>query len=451
MPMKNTRSRLTLAQRELIKQQQASFIEKINTTFPNEHQSAIFKAAKSQQGRYVVLAGPGSGKTFTAIKASTTFTGSAIYFSYNKKIQLDTNFKLVAIDSNMTAVTAHSFGLSCLMTFNHGQCRVDDKETKYPTLIKQYLADYWDSFIVSISEEIEAEEADVNVMRLDAYSWSKTLIHYAQVSLSPLTYTALSSLVDEFDLTDIKPNSLVWPFITQAVIYAIEEGKNQFLGPEHLLNYDDMIYYPNVLPGVPVRQYDHILVDEAQDTCRASLELVMKACHKDTQVFFIGDRKQCQPAGTMVRLHSGEERPIECLKPSSQVATFDRRSAAFVKSGTVSEVMIGGIGSDPDVDQDTRSNYVAVLLRGIRRDLEQLGREGIIIDKIYSYSNTLDGIVMSLDLEMQQWKKPRAHKYCMFVLDIKNSSTFLLQGYKHGLKQYQRSHRQKKPADHRDI
>jgi len=110
-----------------------------------------------------------------------------------------------------------------------------------------------------------------------------------------------------------------------------------------------------------------------------------------------------------------------------------------LEPGKHAEVMIGGIGSDPDVDQDTRSNYVAVLLRGIRRDLEQLGREGIIIDKIYSYSNTLDGIVMSLDLEMQQWKKPRAHKYCMFVLDIKNSNTFLLQGYKRGFKQYQRS------------
>jgi len=338
MPAKNTRSRLTLTQRELIKQQQATFIEKINTAIPNKHQAAIFEAAKSQQGRYVVLAGPGSGKTFTAIKASTTFTGSAIYFSYNKKIQLDTNFKLVAIDSNMTAVTAHSFGLSCLMAFNRGQCRVDDKETKYPTLIKQYLADYWDSFIVSISEEIEAEEADVNVMRLDAYSWSKTLIHYAQVSLSPLTYDALSSLVEEFDLQDIKPNSLVWPFVVQAVIYVIEEGKNQFLGPEHLLNYDDMIYYPNVLPGVPIRQYDHILVDEAQDTSKASLELMMQACHKDTQVFFIGDVKQCQPAGTMVRLQNGEDCPIESLNPGSRIVTFDRRSAAFVKSGVVTDI-----------------------------------------------------------------------------------------------------------------
>ncbi len=292
MAAKNTRSRLTLAERELIKQQQASFIEKINTAAPNEHQAAIFEAAKSQQGRYVVLAGPGSGKTFTAIKASTQFTGSAIYFSYNKKIQLDTNFKLVAIDSKMTATTAHSFGLSCLMAFNRGQCKVDDKETKYPTLIKKYLAEYWDSFVMDISDEIEEEEADINVMRLDAYSWTKTLIHYAQVSLAQLTYSSLTALVEEFDLTDIKPTSLVWPFVTQAVIYTIEEGKNQFLGPEHLLNYDDMIYYPNVLPDVPIRQYDHILVDEAQDTSKASLELMMQACHKNTQVFFIGDRKQ---------------------------------------------------------------------------------------------------------------------------------------------------------------
>ncbi len=290
--MPKTRSRLTLTEREAIKYQEASFLEKIQTAAPNEHQATIFEAAKSQQGRYVVLAGPGSGKTFTAIKASTAFKGSAVYFSYNKKIQLDTNFKLIAIDSKMIATTAHSFGLSCLMAFTRGQCKVDEKETKYPTLIKQYITNYWQPFIQSIAQEIEDEEVDVDLMRLDAYTWTKTLIHYAQVSLSPLTHTALSFLVEEFDLTDIKLTSLIWPFVAQAVIATIEEGTSQFLGPEHLLNYDDMIYYPNILAGVPVRQYDHVIVDEAQDTSRASLELMMQACHKNTQVFFIGDRKQ---------------------------------------------------------------------------------------------------------------------------------------------------------------
>ncbi len=292
MAAKKTRSRLTLAERELIKEQQAAFVEKINTAPLNEHQQAIIEAAKSQKGRYVVLAGPGSGKTFTSVKASTQFTGSAVYFSYNKKIQIDTNFKLVAIDSHMYATTAHAFGLGCLQAYNRGSCRVDDEDKKYPEIIKQYMADHWQPFIKNIAEDIEEEEADPEVMRLDAFTWTKTLIHYAQVSLTPTTYKDLSLLVDEFDLTDIKLTSLVWPFVVLAVAYAIEEGKSQFLGPFHLLNYDDMLYYPNVLPGVPVRQYDHVLVDEAQDTSRASLELMMKACHTNTQVFFVGDPKQ---------------------------------------------------------------------------------------------------------------------------------------------------------------
>jgi hypothetical protein len=288
-----SRSQLTKTDRAAIKQEQAGFIAKINSAEPNEHQQAIFEAAQSGKGQYVVLAGPGSGKTFTAIKASTSFTGRAIYFSYNKKIQIDSNDKLVAIDSPMIATTAHAFGLSCLIAYNRGDCKVDDKGEKYSVIVKQYVLNHWARFVMSIKAELEKDEdADVEVMRLDAESWTLTLIHYAQVSLTDPTPAGLVRLIDEFDLEDISPTKLVWPFVVRAVGTAISEGKRQFLEAEHLISFDDMIYLPNALVGVPVRQYDHVIVDEAQDTSRASLELMMKACHSSSQVFFIGDKKQ---------------------------------------------------------------------------------------------------------------------------------------------------------------
>ena len=167
------RSRLTLTEKTLIKQQQANFIEKINTATSNEHQQAIFEAAASGQGRYVVLAGPGCGKTFTSIKASLSFTGKSIYFSYNNKIMLDTNFKLVAIDSKMVATTAHAFGLQCLQAFTRGKCQVDEQEEKYPLLLRQYLFDQWETFCAGIQAQAEEEDLDLGLLRSDALRWSE--------------------------------------------------------------------------------------------------------------------------------------------------------------------------------------------------------------------------------------------------------------------------------------
>jgi len=289
---KKSRSHLTLAEKAAIKGSQAAFVEKIETAHLNEHQMAILDVARTQQGCYVVLAGPGTGKTFTSIKASTFFRGKAIYFAYNNKIKEDSNFKLVAIDSTMVASTVHSFGLSCLQAFTRGQCKVDKKREKYHLLTTNYLKDNWQWFLSRNQEEIEEQELDVEVLYLDALSWTKTLIHYAQVSLAPLTHQGLKQLLDAFDLTDIKLTSLLLPFVFDAVLAVIELGKQQFLGPDHLTHFDDMIYYPSVLVGVPVRQYDHIIVDEAQDTSRAGLELILKACHKATQIIFVGDPLQ---------------------------------------------------------------------------------------------------------------------------------------------------------------
>lgn len=289
---KKSRSQLTKTDRAAIKQEQAAFIEKINSALPNEHQARIYEAAQSGAGRYVVLAGPGSGKTFTSIKMSTCFTGKSIYFSYNRKIATDANDKLVAIDSPMVATTAHAFGLQCLIGFVRGEVKVDEKEEKYRALVKKYLDEHWSAYVKERAEEIKEAEADVEVLRLDAEAWALDLIHFAMVSLTAPTPEGLAALVEDFDLADITPASLCWDCVCQVVVYALDEGVKLFVDPPHVVTFDDMVYLPNVVPGVPVRQYDNLIVDEAQDTSRASLELMLRACHANSQVFFIGDPKQ---------------------------------------------------------------------------------------------------------------------------------------------------------------
>src|SRR5262245_39210640 len=135
MPTKQRKSkRLTEKQRLEL----AKFAEKMDTMVPSEFQEVIFERARTQQGRFVVDAGPGSGKTTTAIKASSFFSGKrSLFLAFNKKIQEDTALKLKAIKSKATASTLHGFGLSCLIAYRSGQWELDDD--KYEKIVKSYL------------------------------------------------------------------------------------------------------------------------------------------------------------------------------------------------------------------------------------------------------------------------------------------------------------------------
>lgn len=279
MPRKKKTESLTEKQRQDL----ARFVEKINTMVPSEYQEAIFEHARSQAGRYVVDAGPGSGKTTTAIKASSFFKKRSLFLAFNRKIKEDTKLKLQALKSKASASTLHSFGLSCLIAYRRGaECEVDDN--KYEKIISGFLDMHWKPFL-------ERQEESEKLSRIDCEEWSETLVHFVQVSLSGMSDLELRDLVSEFDLDDINLESPLWPLVLQIVPYAIHTGIEQFksLGT---VSFDDMIYYPYALGGVPVRTYEHIVLDEAQDASRAGLALLMRACTDTTQVFAIGDAKQ---------------------------------------------------------------------------------------------------------------------------------------------------------------
>src|SRR6266487_254761 len=105
--------------------------------------------------------------------------------------------------------------------------------------------------------------------------------------------------------------------------------------------------------------------------------------------------------------------------------------------GEPRECFIGAIGTDPDIEDDLRSAYVAMLLRGIRQDLQRLAGEGVTISKLYTASSNFEGTYMCLHLGMELWEPP-AQKRLTFVLDVKKSKSFLLQLYKKSLAEWQK-------------
>lgn len=112
----------------------------------------------------------------------------------------------------------------------------------------------------------------------------------------------------------------------------------------------------------------------------------------------------------------------------------------LVPGKSVSCIVVS-IGTAPDIKpEDIRSNYVAVLLRGVKADFEEWGRQGILVPRLYAYSESKKGVAMCALMGMQQYAPPVGRRYT-FWLDVLHSSGFLVGGYQWELAKWQ--HKQK--------
>lgn len=110
-----------------------------------------------------------------------------------------------------------------------------------------------------------------------------------------------------------------------------------------VLDFDDLIsFMVDILESRPdIRakwQYNHILVDEAQDLSKIEWDLMSLLTRKNKSLMAVGDTGQCQPPGTMVQVvgsRSGRRGnkchltsvPIESLSVGDKVSTWYRRKA----------------------------------------------------------------------------------------------------------------------------
>lgn len=97
------------------------------------------------------------------------------------------------------------------------------------------------------------------------------------------------------------------------------------------------------------------------------------------------------------------------------------------------------IGTDPGIEsQSVKSHYVGVLLRGVENELEQMGREGIVISRLYAFSETKDGRSLCTKMGMQTVGYPQGQRVNFMMEPLvapvpflkryqKNISTWLIQ------------------------
>jgi len=116
-----------------------------------------------------------------------------------------------------------------------------------------------------------------------------------------------------------------------AMKYAKENPPRYEVG----IDFADMIYLP-LAWDLLTKDYQLVVVDEAQDMSKAQLEIVRRVC--DGRLCIVGDDRQCQPAGTMVRSSVSGNVPIESLQAGDTIESFDRHGQVFIKAGRVTQV-----------------------------------------------------------------------------------------------------------------
>lgn len=235
---------------------------------PSAYQVAIFDWVQNGTGNLVVNAMPGSGKTTTTLEACNYIpkTQDVVAVAFNKHIA-DT-FHRKGLPSHVQASTLHSLGLAAIKRA-FPQIKVDkDKLTKIVKLHfdldnrhdrnRYYKGNGVICRIISLLKAMLLEPTDDNIVAL-AY---------------------------EFNLSDCLEYTSI-----------IRESYHQSIEQLNTVDFDDMVFLPVHL-NLPLRKFDFIFVDEAQDLNFGQIEFIYRlATSPDTgefrsRVVLVGDRHQ---------------------------------------------------------------------------------------------------------------------------------------------------------------
>ena len=320
---------------------------------PSIYQQGVFDWIESGHGDAVVNAVAGSGKTTTLLQAATRLTVKrALFVAFNKLIADELATKLQQSGSIMRASTIHSLGKASLEAHT-GKCKVVGN--KYLKICRAYLD----------SQGVQHEQVTRNLQKL---------VSFAQLTLVEPTEENLITIVDHYDLKDINIADDSWFVLYPAVSVVLEAGKQQAI-EEHIIDFNDMVWLPNVLEGVKPAQYDFVFVDECQDLNAAQLELVLKCRAPGGRMLFVGDRRQSlygfagadtESVNKIVARTGATELPLSiCYRcPTSHVLLAKQvvneiEPSPYAESGVVG-VLPAGLLSNV---QPSSENTVAVLCR----------------------------------------------------------------------------------------
>ncbi len=299
------------------------------------------------KGHALLSALAGTGKTTTLKKAINRIpkNKSIISLAFNEPIAKELRRELPA---HVETGTVHSTGLKMM--------RSAGLQSKFS---KGYTKDLIKNKISAWSE------------RLSTYNTDQLAAHWAEEEAFLRLMQDQLTICKQYvciEKNDIKAVLIKYGFQVESrrvqVIWNLLHRTYSFPLPYH--DFADMIYLP-ASGRVPVKKYDWVFVDEAQDLNRAQFIFIKQMMHTNTRLVFVGDKHQAIygfagadsdsfknilslpnisvfPLTTCFRCHGNIIHFINNTKVNKDITAFQtNKDKGMVRYGSISELTEGDL------------------------------------------------------------------------------------------------------------
>lgn len=230
---------------------------------PSEYQQAIFDwvtkwVATSESRSLIVEALAGSGKTTTGVEMLKLVPTNqdVLFVAFNKHIATELAKRA---PSHVKVSTYHSLGYSSVRQA-FGDVRVDENK------VDNILSSIMDKYVYK-----------------PIFSTIKQLVSLVKANLTGTSVSELLDMADHYGIELNGDSELI--FSTVAKVVGMSGSMTA------VIDYDDMCWMP-VAQSLPMKQYDFLFIDEAQDTNKVQIALALKSIKENGRIVAVGDRHQ---------------------------------------------------------------------------------------------------------------------------------------------------------------
>lgn len=283
---------------------------------PSRQQAAFLESLERDDSHMLLEARAGSGKSTTCREGAWTLgRRRSLYCAFNKAIAADFQRDL---PRTCRAGTLHSLGLQLLRSHVRRLTGRNVEIDKNGEKVKDIASGI---FYKNDSQSAGARSAMAR------------LISNCKNRLAEPDPEFLDFAADDWGIEI--PEDL-----REIVLESIAPAMVELAAEPTRADFDDMLWLPVVLGAENPFPPAVLFVDEAQDLNLCQHALLDKICPQG-RIVAVGDRHQCQPAGTMVAMTGGQWKPIEEVAVGDSVVSFSRRSSAMVGRRGRGEMVLG--------------------------------------------------------------------------------------------------------------
>lgn len=250
-------------------------------------QQAILEDAANGAGHTTVVARAGTGKTFTLVEAVKRMPqGSRVLvLAFNKNIQAELERKM---PKGVEVRTLHSLGA---MAIRKAMPTSRTAPGKMKAILRRedfFPARQQASLRAAVTRVVSFARATLldpsrQIEQLCARASVDPMLFHEPSDLEPSDRLDAPPSTETPDLRAIALRRLA--HVTSSALAVAREEASR----EH--DFDDMLWLPHVL-GLPLGQWDRVVVDEAQDLSAVQIELLLRTVAPGGRVLVVGDDRQ---------------------------------------------------------------------------------------------------------------------------------------------------------------